>query len=123
MNLLISCRIFYINYCVTLGVYDLKTVTICGSMRFEDEMKSIAFLLETKYKMCVLQCVYNVDKKNLSASEIETLNKSHFRKIDIADAVYIVNINGYIGEQVKKEIAYARKIGKEVIFHTDFRSK
>ena len=114
---------FFINYCVTLGVYDLKTVTICGSMRFEDEMKSIAFLLETKYKMCVLQCVYNVDKKDLSASEIETLNKSHFRKIDIADAVYIVNINGYIGEQVKKEIAYARKIGKEVIFHTDFMSK
>ena len=31
--------------------------------------------------------------------------------------------NGYIGEQVKKEIAYARKIGKEVIFHTDFMSK
>ena len=106
MNLLISCRIFFINYCVTLGVYDLKTVTICGSMRFEDEMKSIAFLLEAKYKMCVLQCVYNVDKKDLSASEIETLNKSHFRKIDIADAVYIVNINGYIGEQVKKNRLY-----------------
>lgn len=65
-------------------------------------MKQIAFQLETKYKMCVLQCVYNEDDKELSTDEIEFLNQSHFKKIEISDAVYIVNINEYIGEQVKK---------------------
>ena len=89
-------------------------------MKFENEMKQIAFQLETKYKMCVLQCVYNEDDKELSTDEIEFLNQSHFKKIEISDAVYIVNINEYIGEQVKKEIAYAQKLGKEVILHTDF---
>ena len=89
-------------------------------MKFENEMKRIAFQLETKYKMCVLQCVYNEDNKDLSDNEIEFLNKAHYRKIEISDAIYIVNINEYIGEQVKKEIAYARKLGKEVILHTDF---
>ena len=98
----------------------MKIVTICGSMKFENEMKQIAFQLETKYKICVLQCVYNEDDKELSTAEIEFLNKSHFKKIEISDAVYIVNINEYIGEQVKKEIAYAKKFGKEVILHTDF---
>jgi len=98
----------------------LKIVTICGSMKFENEMKRIAFQLETRYKMCVLQCVYNEDDKDLSDDEIEFLNSSHFKKIEISDAVYIININEYIGEQVKKEMAYAKKSGKEVILHTDF---
>lgn len=31
----------------------MKIVTICGSMKFETEMKRIAFLLETKYDMNV----------------------------------------------------------------------
>ena len=67
-------------------------------MKFENEMKQIAFQLETKYKMCVLQCVYNEDDKELSTAEIEFLNKSHFKKIEISDAVYIVNINEYIAQ-------------------------
>lgn len=98
----------------------LKTVALCGSMKFENEMKRIAFFLETKYNMCVLQCVYNEDKSELGEDEIIALNSAHFRKIELADAVYVVNINGYIGEQVKKEIALAENLGKEVIFHTDF---
>ena len=81
-------------------------------MKFEKEMKQIAFQLETKYKMCVLQCVYNEDDKELSTAEIEFLNKSHFKKIEISDAVYIVNINEYIGEQVKKRNSLCKEIRK-----------
>lgn len=32
----------------------MKTVTICGSMRFTNEMKSIAYYLETQQKFNVL---------------------------------------------------------------------
>ena len=77
----------------------MKIVTICGSMKFENEMKQIAFQLETKYKMCVLQCVYNEDDKKLSTAEIEFLNKSHFKKIEISDAVYIVNKMSILGNK------------------------
>lgn len=98
----------------------MKTVTICGSMKFEKEMKEIAFDLETKHNMCVLQCVYNEEKSELSENEIAALNSAHFKKIELSDAIYVVNLNGYIGEQVKKEIGFAQTHGKEVIFHTDF---
>lgn len=37
----------------------MKIVTICGSMKFETEMQRIAFLLETKYDMNVLQYKYS----------------------------------------------------------------
>ena len=101
----------------------MKVVTVCGSMRFEDEMKKISFLLEAKYNMCVLQCVYNEDGSELGEEEITALNSAHLRKIELADAVYIVDLNGYIGEQVKKEIAYAGSLGKEVIYHSGLFSE
>lgn len=71
----------------------MRTVTICGSMKFETEMQRIAFLFQTKYNRNVLQCVYNVDG---------------------------VDIQGYIGKQVSKEIAFAKSKGKEVIFHSAY---
>lgn len=89
-------------------------------MRFENEMKRIAFMLETRYNMSVLQCVYNEEKVVLCDQEMEYLNDAHYKKIEISDAIYVVNINGYIGEQVKKEIAYAKEHGKEIIYHSDF---
>ena len=36
----------------------MKTYTICGSMRFEQEMKEIAFFLETQKGFNILQCIY-----------------------------------------------------------------
>ena len=98
----------------------MKIVTICGSMKFENEMKKVAFILETKHDMSVLQCVYNEDRSELGEDEIAALNSAHLKKIELADAVYVVDLHGYIGEQVKKEIAFARKLSKEVIFHTEF---
>ncbi len=44
----------------------MKTVTICGSIKFMHEMQSIAFLLETRENMNVLQCVYNVDNLDIA---------------------------------------------------------
>ena len=49
----------------------MKTVTICGSMKFADDMKKIAFDLECNYHVNVLQCVYNVENKALSPKEKE----------------------------------------------------
>ncbi len=89
-------------------------------MKFENEMKKIAFDLEIKHNMCVLQCVYNEEKSKLVGKEIAALNSAHFRKIELSDAIYVVNLNDYIGEQVKKEIDFSKTLGKEVIFHTDF---
>ena len=98
----------------------MKTVTICGSMRFEKEMQSIAFCLETKHDMSVLQCSYNVDNLDISETELASLEKAHFKKIERSDAIYVVDIQGYIGKQVSKEIEYAKNKGKEIIFHSKF---
>ena len=96
----------------------MKTLTICGSMRFSNEMHQIAWELETMHGFNILQCVYGYE--SLDSVAQDRLIKAHYRKIDISDAVYIMDINGYIGDSVKEEINYAKNTCKEVIYHSEF---
>ena len=44
----------------------------------------------------------------------EMLDDMHKRKIDMADEIFVINVNGYIGDSTKSEIAYAESTGKIV---------
>ena len=94
----------------------MKVVTLCGSMRFARQMQEIALELEVKQGYCVLTPVGDTMVQP-SEKEIEKLAKAHFKKIDMSDAVYVVNIGGYIGEAVSKEVYYAKEHNKEIIYH------
>ncbi len=95
----------------------MKTYTICGSMRFGEDMKKIAYDLETSKGYNILQCVYCEENVIPTEEELLKLTDAHYRKIDLSDGIYVVNINGYIGASVKKEIEYAEKQGKEVLYY------
>lgn len=86
-------------------------------MRFANEMQNIARDLEAQYGYCVIQCVYNLNKIETDQSAIDNIVSAHWKKIDISDAIYVVNIGGYIGQSTQNEIDYATKLGKEVIYH------
>ena len=101
----------------------MKVVTICGSMRYAEKMKRIARELETERGWCVLQAVYNEDKKEDTITGLENIFAGHYKRIDLSDALYIVNIDGYIGEATKGEISYAKKKGKEIFYHEPLRTQ
>jgi len=42
------------------------------------------------------------------------LDTLHLRKIDLADEVFVVNKDGYIGDSTRHEIEYAQSKGKPV---------
>lgn len=90
----------------------MKVVTICGSMKFKDKMMEVTRDLEIKNKYVVIQCVYSNDKFN--EEEQVLLADLHYKKIDISDAIYVVNVDGYIGTSTKKEIEYAKSLNKEI---------
>ena len=93
----------------------MKVVTICGSMKFPKEMIEIAQKLELEDKFCVIQCVYGL--ANLSEEQKKLLAELHYKKIEISDAIYVVNIGGHIGESCRNEIEYAKSLGKDIIYH------
>ena len=93
----------------------IKVITICGSMRYSKEMMKIAEELELKDGYAVIQCVYNVDGQKYEGIDASILDKIHRKKIDISDAIYVVNIDGDIGNSTRNEIEYATNNGKEKI--------
>ena len=97
------------------NLIDVKVVTICGSMKFGTEMIKIAGELEKKNGWCVIQCVYDIG--DINNNELTKIVNAHWKKIDISDAIYVVNIGGYLGSSTKNEIEYAKTRGKEIIYH------
>ena len=93
------------------------TITICGSMKFSQQMRQIANKLQAEFGYTVLECNYAHDISLLTDDDLQRLKAEHFGKIDNSDGIYVVNINGYIGLSVQKEIDYALSKGKQVIYH------
>ncbi|MEG0878408.1 MAG: hypothetical protein RSF00_06995, partial [Oscillospiraceae bacterium] len=87
-------------------------------MRFSEQMKQIAWKLESNEGYGVIQCVYNENNESIDDKMAKNLAEAHRKKIDICDLVYIVDIDNYIGASVKEEIEYAKQNGKEIIFHS-----
>ncbi|MCL1785905.1 MAG: hypothetical protein FWG39_02015 [Alphaproteobacteria bacterium] len=95
----------------------MKIITMCGSLRFESEIRYWSERLELEGN-CVLSIIYPTadDKDAYTPEQHELLDIMHKKRIDISDAVFIVNKNGYIGSSTKDEIEYAKSIGKEILF-------
>ena len=69
---------------------------------------------------CILTPVYPV-LENIERTEeqLVKLKEAHFRRIELSDAILVVNVNNYIGDSTKLEIEYARELGKEIIYYAD----
>lgn len=51
----------------------------------------------------------------ITEKQKEGLDVLHLRKIDLADAVFVVDPGGYIGESTSREIAYAESHSTPVV--------
>ena len=97
----------------------MKVITLCGSLRFKNEMMAVAEKMALE-GYCVLTPVYPVSE-NIERTEEQLikLKDAHFKRIELSDAILVVNINNYIGESTNLEIDYAKKLGKEIVYYTN----
>jgi hypothetical protein len=56
----------------------------------------------------------HADKIELTDDQKLVLDALHMRKIELADAVFVINEGGYIGESTAREIDHAVRTGKPV---------
>lgn len=99
----------------------MKIITVCGSMKFIEQMLEITEQLELKGN-CMLVPIYNPNKPNkadFTKEEGLMLDKMHKERIKLSDAILVVNVDGYIGNSTNKEIEYAKSLGKEIMYYTD----
>ena len=96
-----------------------KVVTICGSIRFWDKMQEMSEKLELENGFAVIGVTPHVMERDFTQQEEDLLDELHKIKIDISDAIYVVNVGGYIGNSTKNEIEYATKLGKEILYYEE----
>ncbi len=71
-------------------------------------------------RLCILTPVYSVSEKiDITKKQLINLKEAHFKRIELSDAILVVNINNYIGDSTNLEIDYAKKLGKKIIYYTD----
>lgn len=95
-----------------------KVFTLCGSTRFKDQFLEAQkrLTLEGNIVISVGLFGHSGDDEVWTEGTKEMLDNIHKRKIDMADAIYVINVGGYIGDSTRSEIDYATKHGKEILY-------
>ena len=93
-----------------------KVITLCGSTRFKDAFLEAQkrLTLEGNIVISVGLFGHSGDDEVWREGTKEMLDDMHKRKIDMADAIYVINVSGYIGSSTRSEIEYAKNNGKEI---------
>lgn len=95
----------------------MRVITICGSFKFKDKIMEAAMQLELEENVALIPIFpANISKSDLTEEEVTMLGKMHKEKIRLSDAIFVVNVNGYIGNATKSEIEYAKEHNKEIIY-------
>ena len=97
-------------------VKNYKVITLCGSTKFKDEFLQVQKDLTLKGNIVISVGLFghSGDNEVWTEGTKEMLDDMHKRKIDMADEIFVINVNGYIGESTKSEIEYALKTKKKI---------
>lgn len=90
-----------------------RIVCLCGSTRFAREIHA------ERRRLTALGAIVLAPEQvdgELTTPLRESLATLHLRRIDLADEVRVVSVNGHVGTATRREIAYAHEHGKPVTF-------
>lgn len=95
-----------------------RIVCLCGSTRFGAAFRK-ANLEETLAGRIVLSvgCDTRSDAElQITEAQKIALDELHKHKIDLADEILVLNVDGYIGTSTRGEIEHALACGKDIRF-------
>lgn len=95
-----------------------KVITLCGSTRFKEQFLETQKLLTLKGNIVISVGLFghSGDDEAWTEGTKQMLDDMHKRKIDMADEIFVINVNGYIGSSTRSEIEYAIKTGKRIVY-------
>lgn len=95
-------------------------VCICGSTKFKKEWLDAQLKLTLAGEIVLSVGGFghadfgDIPEKVFGEEKKKELDELHKRKIDLADYIYVINVDGYIGKSTKSEIEYAVRYNKRV---------
>ncbi|WP_212637416.1 hypothetical protein A5821_001655 [Enterococcus sp. 7F3_DIV0205] len=99
---------------------NIKVITLCGSIKFMKEFRQTEAML-TRMGFAVITPFFFEQGEEVEVTKEEALllGKIHYKKIAIADEIFVIDVDGYIGESTKKEIEYAKLNNKNISYYSN----
>lgn len=95
----------------------MRTVTLCGSTKFKDLFQKIEAKM-AREGVAVYTCSFwGHAEDKISEEEKLLLDATHMVKILNSEAIYVVSKEGYFGTSTRREVYFAKSLGKAIIFH------
>ena len=95
-----------------------KVITLCGSTKFKDAFIEAQKKLTLEGNIVISVGLFGHfgDEEVWHGNTKEMLDDMHRAKIDMADEIFVINVDGYIGDSTRSEIDYAISKGKDIRF-------
>ncbi|WP_442601032.1 hypothetical protein [Paenibacillus sp. KN14-4R] len=98
----------------------MSVITLCGSTKFKDQFEQANAFLTLQGNIVISVAFFEQsDGFEITEEQAELLGNLHFRKIDISDEIFVIDVDGYIGNSTKREIQYAKEKGKAVHYYSN----
>lgn len=102
-----------INYSIRI---EHPVVTLCGSTKFRKQFEILNEELTKLGYVVLAPGAWGHSGSSVTDEEKVRLDSLHKYKIALSDFVVVVNVDGYIGESTKSEIAWAERLDIPVYF-------
>ena len=99
-------------------------IFLVGSIRFKDYFIKIESILQIKYQKLVSVCSVDglLNKEKFNNNEWDKLQEIALRKLIDQEAILVLDVKNYIGEQSREEIDYFSEILKKPVYYlTDIK--
>lgn len=93
-------------------------VCLCGSSRFRDAFEEQRKIQSLNGNIVLCMEFYgHLDSGIDMAGPVKLmLDALYFRKVELADFIFVINIGGYVGWSTSNEIKHAKSLGKPVYY-------
>lgn len=114
----LSVRLESLTECPNIGLKGI--ITLCGSARFYDTFQKVNARLTTQgYIVLSIGIIIDKNKQDDETLKLkEMLSELHKEKIAMSDAIFVIDVDGYIGESTKSEIEFAKRHKKRICYYS-----
>ncbi|MHA1391759.1 MAG: hypothetical protein ACTSQT_05900 [Promethearchaeota archaeon] len=112
------------NFLDEFSDYDFSRIKetkifLVGSIRFKDYFIKIESILQIRYLKIVSVCSVDglLNKEKFNNYEWDKLQEIALRKLIDQEAILVLDVENYIGEQSREEIDYFRKTLKKPVYY------
>lgn len=95
-------------------------VTLCGSGKFREELNTEFMRLTEKGFIVLTPAIFKFPSAmRFTIRDHAVLDVVHQKKMQMSDEVRIINVNGYIGSDTRKEIEWCKSHGIKITYLED----